>query len=134
MHGFTALWCPAVAIELTRVGDSPVMSPATPLTLLAVECWLKKANLDEIHENVLGKNHSGIPWTGGLVYSEEESRRLMSVREGRLQKEAARKKALRDDESLPLIFMDVSLDGKVIMIRRIWGSGTTESLPLAPSS
>lgn len=78
------------------------------------ECWLKKADLAEIHENVLGKNHSGIPWTSGLVYSEEEALRLARIKEERLQKEADRKKRLRDDESLPLVFMDVALDGKTI--------------------
>ena len=78
------------------------------------ECWLKKADLAEIYESVLGKNHSGITWTSGLVYSDEEAQRLAAIKQERLKKEADRKKALHDDESLPLIFMDVALDGKAI--------------------
>ena len=63
---------------------------------------------------MIGKNHTGIPWTSGLVYSDAEAQQLAQIKEERLKKEADRKKRLRDDESLPLIFMDVALDREPI--------------------
>ena len=71
------------------------------------ECWLKKADIQELLENVVGKGHSGISWTSGSLYSVEEEEAFKLKVKAKAEKEAARRKALKDDPDLPLVSLDV---------------------------
>ncbi|EFJ49124.1 hypothetical protein VOLCADRAFT_74454 [Volvox carteri f. nagariensis] len=74
------------------------------------ECWLKHNTLSYIMSNY-GEGHSGITWTAGSLYSDAEYAEYLKQREADLQAEAERLAKLKNDPELPLVWMDVSLNG-----------------------
>ncbi|MEW5299052.1 MAG: hypothetical protein WDW36_002102 [Sanguina aurantia] len=65
------------------------------------ECWLKKNPVRSIIE-AEGTGHLGVPWTSGAIYSREEKKRVLDVE---------RRRGLKDDVELPMVFMDVAIKG-----------------------
>jgi len=72
------------------------------------ECWLKNVNIQELLENVIGKGHSGISWTSGALYSTEEEQAFKAKVKAKAEKEAARRKAMKEDPDLPLVSLEVT--------------------------
>lgn len=70
------------------------------------ECWLKRQG-DFNPLDIRGGRPVGHPWTSGALYEEQEKQRL-------LDRETARLLALKQDPSLPLVYMDVAIKGKLI--------------------
>ncbi|KAG2433328.1 hypothetical protein HXX76_008394 [Chlamydomonas incerta] len=74
------------------------------------ECWLKKNSLSYVMEN-FGQGHSAIAWTAGAVYSAAEYGAYLKEREAAVKAEKERLQKLRDDPELPLVWIDVALNG-----------------------
>eukprot|EP00195_Chlamydomonas_chlamydogama_P010277 CAMPEP_0202891464 /NCGR_PEP_ID=MMETSP1392-20130828/1511_1 /ASSEMBLY_ACC=CAM_ASM_000868 /TAXON_ID=225041 /ORGANISM="Chlamydomonas chlamydogama, Strain SAG 11-48b" /LENGTH=393 /DNA_ID=CAMNT_0049575217 /DNA_START=101 /DNA_END=1282 /DNA_ORIENTATION=+ len=78
------------------------------------ECWIKQAKLDFLFEEAMGKGHPGISWTSGAVYSEKEYQHYQQVLDEKKKAEEERKLKLRDDPELPLVYLDVAIDGNQV--------------------
>ncbi|PNW78007.1 hypothetical protein CHLRE_10g460600v5 [Chlamydomonas reinhardtii] len=74
------------------------------------ECWLKKNSLSYVMEN-FGQGHSAIAWTAGAVYSQTEYRQYLVQREEEAKAEKERLMKLRENPELPLVWIDVALNG-----------------------
>ncbi|GLC48773.1 hypothetical protein PLESTB_000146400 [Pleodorina starrii] len=77
------------------------------------ECWLKHNTLSSILSNY-GQGHSGIAWTAGALYSAAEYDAYLVEREAAVKAEAQRLRKLRDDPELPLVWIEVALNGTVL--------------------
>ncbi|GLI63752.1 hypothetical protein VaNZ11_006825 [Volvox africanus] len=77
------------------------------------ECWLKKNTLSYVMSNY-GQGHSGITWTAGALYSAAEYDNYVKERDIALKAELDRLRTLREDPELPLVWMDVSLNGTLL--------------------
>ncbi|GFR52440.1 hypothetical protein Agub_g15014 [Astrephomene gubernaculifera] len=77
------------------------------------ECWLKRNSLSYIMDNY-GQGHSGISWTAGAVYSQEEYDTYLREHEAALKAEEERLKRLREDPELPLVWIEVALNGTLL--------------------
>ncbi|KAG1677900.1 hypothetical protein FOA52_001318 [Chlamydomonas sp. UWO 241] len=75
-------------------------------------CWLKKVALADLLEHVVGRGHAGIAWTAGAVYTSDAYDVASAVVQAKAAVNANRIAALRADEGLPLVYLDVSIDGK----------------------
>ncbi|PNH02456.1 Peptidyl-prolyl cis-trans isomerase cyp5 [Tetrabaena socialis] len=76
-------------------------------------CWLKHNTLSYILENA-GQGHSGITWTAGAVYSAAEYDAYVAEHAAAVQAEVDRLRTLRDDPELPLVWMEVAVNGTVL--------------------
>ncbi|GIL61498.1 hypothetical protein Vafri_15930 [Volvox africanus] len=77
------------------------------------ECWLKQNTLSYVMSNY-GQGHSGIAWTAGALYSAAEYDNYVKEREIARKAELDRLRKLREDPELPLVWMDVSLNGTLL--------------------
>ncbi|KAL6764763.1 cyclophilin-like domain-containing protein [Haematococcus lacustris] len=78
------------------------------------ECWLKKADVAELLEAAVGKGHPGIAWTSGVLASNAEWDAAQAKKHAKEVAEAKRLAQLRDDVTLPLVWLDVAIKGKPI--------------------
>ncbi|KAG2487798.1 hypothetical protein HYH03_013642 [Edaphochlamys debaryana] len=77
------------------------------------ECWLKNNSMAYIFDN-FGQGSAGIHWTAGAVYSAEQLAAFQAERVRAAEAEAARLRALKEDPDLPLVWVEVALNGTVL--------------------
>ena len=68
------------------------------------ECWLKQWTLENIHQTN-GFFHNSIGWTSGSNFPSEERDRVIGGERRRLE-------ALKNNKSLPLIYMDIKINDR----------------------
>lgn len=95
------VWC----AMLSGCGPDRVPLPTGSLGTMGTrkyrECWLKKAKMEDIiHDE--GFPHPDVGWTSGSIFPERAALE---------ETERVRLRALRENPSLPLVFLDVSIRG-----------------------
>lgn len=77
------------------------------------ECWLKHSKgLDPTKPS--GRRGPGIGWTSGAIYTEEERLAAVSRVQAVANQEQAYLDALRNNETLPMVWLDVEIKGKPV--------------------
>eukprot|EP00877_Chromochloris_zofingiensis_P014813 jgi/Chrzof1/9586/Cz04g08140.t1 len=70
------------------------------------ECWLKKQqDLNPLH--IKGIRNPASPWTSGALYSDAAKHQLIGAEQQRVT-------ALKNDTSMPLVYLDVAIKGSYI--------------------
>ncbi|KAI3424746.1 hypothetical protein D9Q98_008135 [Chlorella vulgaris] len=77
------------------------------------ECWLKHSDhLDP--DKPKGRRSAELGWTSGTVVTEEERQAAASAAAASANKEQAYLDGLRNDERLPMVFLDVEIKGQPV--------------------
>mmetsp|Transcript_7776 Transcript_7776/g.22988 ORF Transcript_7776/g.22988 Transcript_7776/m.22988 type:complete len:398 (-) Transcript_7776:5156-6349(-) len=76
------------------------------------ECWLKKQEPLNPTQPDIARQGPTVPWTSGAMYTEEQRLAAQKVFEDREAAEKMRLATLLANESLPLVYLDVSVKGE----------------------